>query len=520
MTSGAAVHTQASPNVRRPSAATATPRRLARTWSQARAALPAASWEPRRHAPRAPTARIGTATSHQRNAPTRPRKYTKNPIGMTPASQAAGASPASDGNPTARRSQLPTCQHAHSARRAVTKRQHLPAEGERPQEDDAGERPRGRDGDPEPARRGKNRPRADGPHREDVPQHQAAGEAGGQEGALVGAHQVAEVADLDHDHEGEERGAAQRQPGLQPRSRRSAHRPSLQRRTANLKAVEHPRHGSGGQLAWRSVATETNPLVQRFLGLPEVDVEQIDGAKRLEAHAAVLRRKPMLAEVFRECHQAFMDLDLRCFGDTPGTRIELGAGVAPVRSTYSEVLATDVVPGAGLDRVIDAMDIDVPEGSVRALYGQNCFHHLPEPERFLSSAERAVAPGGGVILIEPFYGPVASVLYKHLFASEDFEKDMAGWTTDASGPMTGANQALSYIVFVRDRAEFERRFPALELVGSRPLGNYVRYLASGGLNFRQLVPTASAGLLKRLEAAIARANRRLALHQIIVLRRR
>jgi len=86
--------------------------------------------------------------------------------------------------------------------------------------------------------------------------------------------------------------------------------------------------------------------------------------------------------------------------------------------------------------------------------------------------------------------------------------------------MTGANQALSYIVFVRDRAEFERRFPALELVGSRPLGNYVRYLASGGLNFRQLVPNASAGLLKRLEAAIARANRRLALHQVIVLRRR
>src|SRR4029079_1118715 len=177
-------------------------------------------------------------------------------------------------------------------------------------------------------------------------------------------------------------------------------------------------------------------------------------------------------------------------------------------------------PGAGLDRVIDAMDIDVPEGSVRALYGQNCFHHLPDPERFLASAERAVAPGGGVILIEPFYGPVASVLYKHLFASEDFDKDMAGWTTDASGPLTRANQALSYIVFVRDRAEFERRFPALELVGSRPLGNYVRYLASGGLNFRQLVPNAPARPLKRLDSDIARSNRRLALHQVIVLRRR
>ena len=58
------------------------------------------------------------------------------------------------------------------------------------------------------------------------------------------------------------------------------------------------------------------------------------------------------------------------------------------------MLATDVVPGAGLDRVIDAMDIDVPEGSVRALYGQNCFHHFPEPERFLASASAPLRQAG------------------------------------------------------------------------------------------------------------------------------
>jgi len=47
-------------------------------------------------------------------------------------------------------------------------------------------------------------------------------------------------------------------------------------------------------------------------------------------------------------------------------------------------VATDVVPSPGLDAVIDAQAMDLGDGSVRALYGQNCFHHFPDPPRFLA----------------------------------------------------------------------------------------------------------------------------------------
>ena len=232
-------------------------------------------------------------------------------------------------------------------------------------------------------------------------------------------------------------------------------------------------------------------MLQRVLALPETADLDVDGANRLEVHAAVLRRKPMLAAVFRECHELMLGRrSAHWFGDTPGLRVELGAGVAPISGTFPEVLATDVVPGPGLDRVIDAQDIDLPDGSVRALYGQNCFHHLPDPLRFLTEAERVVAPGGGVVLIEPYYGPVASVVFKRLFAHEEFDKAMPGWTSQASGPMQGANQALSYIVFVRDRPRFERELPNLELTETFPLTNYVRYLLLG----RAELPSAGAGL--------------------------
>lgn len=55
-----------------------------------------------------------------------------------------------------------------------------------------------------------------------------------------------------------------------------------------------------------------------------------------------------------------------------------------------------------------------------------------------------------------------------------------GWRSDASGPMLGANQALSHIVFLRDRARFESESPELELRQSFTLGNYLRHLLSGG----------------------------------------
>jgi SAM-dependent methyltransferase len=261
-------------------------------------------------------------------------------------------------------------------------------------------------------------------------------------------------------------------------------------------------------------------MLQRLLALPETEGLDVDGLNRLEVHAAVLRRKPMLTAVFRECHELMLHLDRRTFGDTTGLRIELGAGVAPIAETFPDVLATDIVPGPGLDAVLDAQALDLSDGSVRALYGQNCFHHFPDPLRFLSEVERVVAPGGGVLLIEPYYGPVASFAFKRMFASEDFDKKIPGWTTNATGPMHGANQALSYIVFHRDRARFEQELPNLELVEMFPLSNYLRYLLSGGLNFRQLVPSFTEPVLRVLESILTPAQRVLALHHVVVLRRR
>jgi SAM-dependent methyltransferase len=256
----------------------------------------------------------------------------------------------------------------------------------------------------------------------------------------------------------------------------------------------------------------------RFLE-EEVRLADLDGEGRLKAHAAVLKRKRILAGVFAEMNALFLTLEARYLMGN-GARVELGAGVAPLRAADPTVRSSDVLPSPDLDLVVDAQQMPFANGEVKTLFGQNCFHHFPEPRRFFREVIRVVPPGGGVVLIEPYYGPLASALFKRMFASEGFDKRAKAWEVPAQGPMRGANQALSFLVFVRDRALFEREFPELEIVHAAPLRSYLRYLFSGGLNFRPLVPEQLVPALRLLEVLLTPFERFLALHHVIVLRRR
>jgi SAM-dependent methyltransferase len=259
--------------------------------------------------------------------------------------------------------------------------------------------------------------------------------------------------------------------------------------------------------------------VLEWLMEPEVRQCAVDGPERLTAHRAVLARKRMIREVFREFHETFASLDSRfLWGE--GATIELGAGVYPVRETLPGILATDVMAAPHLDRVLDACCLDLPDASVHAFYLQNVFHHFPRPRVFFRELERTLVHGGGAIFIEPADGPVASFLYPRLFSSEGFDKTAPAWESRVEGPMSGANQALCHLVFDRDFEDFQAEFPALEVVYRDVLGNYLRYLASGGLNFRALLPDRASGVLRRLETWLRPLRGVAGLHRVIVLRKR
>jgi SAM-dependent methyltransferase len=260
-----------------------------------------------------------------------------------------------------------------------------------------------------------------------------------------------------------------------------------------------------------------NSLLDR-LREPSLEGFDVDSEARLLQHRAILEGKPMIRDVFRDFHRLLSALAQRHL-DGAGIAIELGAGVMPMRESHPDVLATDVVPAPHLDAVIDAQRMSLRDGSVRVVYAQNAFHHFPAPARFFAELERVLSPGGGAILLEPYYGPVASFVYRRLFRTEGFDKASPAWETPVAGPMNGANQALSYIVFVRDRAQFASRFPTLQIVHQQPVDSYLRYLVSGGLNFRQLLPDAFIPVLRLFERGLTPLHRMLALHHVVVLRK-
>lgn len=242
--------------------------------------------------------------------------------------------------------------------------------------------------------------------------------------------------------------------------------------------------------------------------------------ERMAAHSKALARKPALRNVFIDIHRRLRALDDKWFGDVKGLRVEIGSGVCPMREVYSDTLASDVVPGAHLDRVIDAQDMDFDAGSVRCIYLQNVFHHIPDPEKFFESAMKVLAPGGGIIILDPHSGALASLVYPRLFNTEGYDKTQETWQTPMGDAMVGANQALSYVVLERDRKLFNEKFPELIIEAHGVDPSYIRYIATGGLNFHQLLPNFVFPALKIFETALSPASGILGLHQWFVVRKR
>lgn len=255
---------------------------------------------------------------------------------------------------------------------------------------------------------------------------------------------------------------------------------------------------------------------------PKLQGIDLQGFERIALHAEILAKKPLIREVFRDFYDTSISLDRIYFDDVEGYLIELGAGTSLFKKYYSGVISTDVQPAPHLDAVIDAQDMNLRDESVRAVFAINCFHHFANPCKFFDELLRVLKPGGGCVLIDPYFGLLSRILYKRLFSSEAYDCSARDWgyCADHTEKSARPNQALTYVVFFRDRAKFDALFPQLEIVHSRVLPNYIRYLLSGGLNFRQVVPSFLTPFLRKLEVALLRLAPIFGLHHVVVIRKR
>ena len=129
------------------------------------------------------------------------------------------------------------------------------------------------------------------------------------------------------------------------------------------------------------------------------------------------------------------------------------------------------------------------------------FHHIPDPRSFLKEVDRVLKSNGTLVMSEPWNAPWPRFIFQN-FHHEPFEPK-GDWAIINNGSLSGANGALPWIVFQRDRTIFEKEYPGLKIEAIKYHSAF-RYLLSGGLTMKQLLPSGLFGLCTKLDNLLGR----------------
>jgi SAM-dependent methyltransferase len=255
-------------------------------------------------------------------------------------------------------------------------------------------------------------------------------------------------------------------------------------------------------------------MLTRWLEHPLTRGLDLDDPRTTHLRRRILAEKRFLRRIYEEWYVAIA----ASLPPGEGPVLELGSGAGFLADFIPRLVRSEVFYTPGIDLVLDGLALPFRDGSLRGIAMTNVLHHLPRPLRFFAEAARAVRPGGVVTMIEPWVTPWSRWFYTR-FHHEPFLPEAPEWEIPSGGPLSGANGALPWILFHRDRKRFEREAPEWHVRSIEPLISF-RYLVSGGISLRSLTPAASYPLWRGLERALSPLSGQLAVFAHVVLERR
>jgi SAM-dependent methyltransferase len=239
----------------------------------------------------------------------------------------------------------------------------------------------------------------------------------------------------------------------------------------------------------------------------------IDDPRTTELRRRIIREKKFLHRIYQEWYEQI------AAAMAPGSEpvLELGSGAGFLEQYIPGLLTSDIFPCGNVKIVLDGQRLPFADHSLRGIAMVDVLHHLPRAREFFAEAARCVRLGGTIVMIEPWNTPWSKWVYSKLHF-EPFLPDASQWEFPDRGPLSGANMALPWIMFHRDRGHFEREFSQWRLRTMRPMMP-LRLLVSGGVSFRNLMPSFTFPLWRGLERWLAPFNDQLAMFVMIVLER-
>ena len=219
----------------------------------------------------------------------------------------------------------------------------------------------------------------------------------------------------------------------------------------------------------------------------------IDSPSRTPIHKRIIEEKKFLRLLYELWyHQITSEVK-----NLPkGLLIELGCGAGFLKKIEPKILCSDIIPQPSNDLTFSALNMPFENNSVSGIFMIDTFHHLPDSKLFLSEANRVLKTAGKIIMIEPVNSLWGRFIYRN-FHHEPFDI-RANWKISVEGPLTGANGALPWIVFIRDKSLFQEQFPNLK-IERVTYQNPLLYFLSGGLTYRQMLPDFTYSFIRFLD---------------------
>lgn len=237
----------------------------------------------------------------------------------------------------------------------------------------------------------------------------------------------------------------------------------------------------------------------------------LDAPERTLEHRELILKKKFLKKIYLDWYKWFLN-ELK---ELPkGEIVELGSGGGFLKELEPSIITSDVQKIPGNDLTFSALEMPFKDGELSGIFMIDTFHHIPDADLFLSEVDRVLKKGAQLMMVEPANSKWGRLIYTN-FHHEPFDPN-GNWQIPLSGPMSGANGALPWIVCERDRELFEKKFPNLK-IKHISYHSPLKYLLSGGVSYRQLVPDFSYAMIDGIEKLITKMSKQFSMFMNICI---
>lgn len=217
--------------------------------------------------------------------------------------------------------------------------------------------------------------------------------------------------------------------------------------------------------------------------IKEKKESNLDAPETTLAHREIIMRKSFLKKIYISWYQSI----IKEMDSLPqGKLVEIGSGGGFIKDLNPSIITSDVLSYPHCDLTFSGEQMPFEDQSVSAICMIDVLHHIPNCAQFFDEAQRVLIKGGKIIMVEPANTAFSRFIFKN-FHHEGFDPNAKQWAFPSSGPLSGANGALPWMVFSRDYQLFTQQHPHLHKQYIK-LHTPFAYLVSGGLTFKSMLP--------------------------------